>query len=123
VLPNGQIEAMNRSSGEIPKLILFERRGQQVGFREASAVREGVIPDPPVLDASLDSLLPDLQTSLISGGLYPEEAHAMLESWKDSWFEERSRLLYIVPNSFVEKILPLSIEPQPATVPRVFVGR
>src|SRR4029077_14905936 len=80
VLPNGQIEAMNQSSGEIPKLILFERRGEQVGFREAGAVREGVILDPPILDASLDSLLQDLQASLISSGLYPEEAHAMVES-------------------------------------------
>jgi hypothetical protein len=123
VLPGGQIEAMNQSSGEIPKLMLFERRGQQVGFREARAVREGVILDPPVLSASLDSQLPDLEASLISSGLYPEEAHAMLESWKDSWFEEGSRLIYIVPNSFVEKILPLSIEPQPATIHRVFVGR
>jgi hypothetical protein len=123
VLPNGQIEAMNQSSGEIRKLILFERRGEQVGFREAGAVREGVILDPPVLDASLDSLLPGLEASLISRGLYPEEAHAMLESWKDSWFEEGSRLIYIVPNSFVEKILPLSIEPQPAAIHRVFVGR
>lgn len=123
VLPNGEIEAMNQSSGEIPKLILFERRGQQVGFREARAVREGVILDPPILDASLDSLLQDLQASLISSGLYPEEAHAMVESWEDSWFEEGSRLIYIVPNSFVEKILPLSIEPQPAAIHRVFVGR
>jgi hypothetical protein len=123
VLPNGQIEAMNRSSGEIPKLILFERRGEQVGFREAGAVREGVILDPPVLDASLDSLLQDLQASLISSGLYPEEAHAMLESWKDSWFEEGSRLIYDVPNSFVDSILPLTIDPQPAAVHRVFVGR
>ncbi len=123
VLPGSQIEAMNQSSGEIPKLVLFERRGEQVGFREARAVREGMILDPPVLDASLDSLLPDLEASLVSSGLYPEEAHAMLESWKDSWFEEGSRLIYIVPNSFVEKILPLSIEPQPATIHRVFVGR
>jgi hypothetical protein len=123
VLPNGQIEAMNQSSGEIPKLILFERRGEQVGFREARAVREGVILDPPVLDTSLDSLLPGLEASLISSGLYPEEAHAMLESWRDSWFEEGSRLIYIVPNSFVEKILPLSIQPQPAKIQRVFVGR
>jgi hypothetical protein len=82
-----------------------------------------VILDPPVLDASLDSLLSDLQASLISSGLYPEEAHAMLESWKDSWFEEGSRLIYIVTDSFVEKILPLSIQPQPAKVQRVFVGR
>jgi len=65
----------------------------------------------------------DLEASLISSGLYPEEAHAMLESWKDSWFEEGSRLIYIVPDSFVENILPLSVEPQPATIHRVFVGR
>jgi hypothetical protein len=123
VLPNGQIEAMNQSAVEIPKLILFERRGEKVGFREARALREGVILDPPVLDASLDSLLPDLEASLISSGLYPEEAHAMIESWKDSWFQEGSRLIYIVPNSFVEKLLPLSIQPQPAKILRVFVGR
>ena len=125
MLPNGQIEAMNQSSTEIPKLILFERRGEKIGFREVNTLREGAILDPPILHASLalDSLLPDLEASLISSGLYPEEAHAMLASWKDSWFEEGSRLIYIVPNSFVEKILPLSIEPQPATVHRVFVGR
>jgi hypothetical protein len=125
VLPNGRIEAMNQSSGGIPKLILFERRGEKIGFREVNTLREGTILDPPILDESLalDSLLSDLETSLISSGLYPEEAHAMLESWKDSWFEEGSRLIYIVPSSFVEKILPLSIEPQPATIHRVFVGR
>jgi len=38
----------------------------------------------------------------------------MLESWKDSWFEEGSRLIYIVPRSFVDTILPLAIEPQPS---------
>jgi hypothetical protein len=127
VLPNGQIEAMNQSAAEIPKLILFERRGEKIGFREVNSLREAAILDPPVpgvsQNASLDSLLPDLEASLISSGLYPEEARAMLESWKDSWFEEGSRLIYIVPNSFVENILPLAILPQPATVHRVFVGR
>jgi hypothetical protein len=127
VLPNGQIEAMNQSSAEIPKLILFERRGEKIGFREVDSLREGAILDPPVLgvsqNASLDALLPDLEASLVSGGLYPEEAHAMLESWKDSWFEEGARLIYIVPRSFVDNILPLTIEPQLAEVHRVFVGR
>ncbi len=123
VLPNSQIAAMNQSAAEIPKLILFERRGEKIGFREVNALHEEAILDPPILSASLDSLLPDLETSLVSSGLYPEEAHAMLESWKDSWFEEGSRLIYIVPNSFVEKILPLTIEPQPAAIHRVFVGR
>ena len=47
----------------------------------------------------------------------------MLESWKDSWFEEGSRLIYIVPRSFVDGILPLTIEPTPSNIQRVFVGR
>jgi len=125
VLRNGQVEAMNQSSAEVPKLILFERRGEKIGFREVNTLREGAILDPPILDASLalESLLSDFEAALISSGLYPEEAHAMLESWKDSWFEEGSRLIYIVPSSFVEKTLPLSLEPQPAAIHRVFVGR
>ena len=47
----------------------------------------------------------------------------MLDSWKDSWFEEGSRLIYIVPRSFVDSMLPLSIQPAPADIQRVFVGR
>jgi len=123
VLPNGQIEAMNENSDEIPEIILFERRGEKVGYRELKYLREGALFNPPVLDASLDSLLPHLEAALNSAGLYSEEAHAMLESWKDSWFEEGSRLIYIVPDSFVAKILPLTIDPKPAMVHRVFVGR
>ena len=123
VLPNGQIEAMNQTADQIQKLILFERRGDNIGYREINSLREGALLNPPILDASLDSLLADLQDSLVSAGLYPEEAHAMLESWKDSWFEEGARLIYIVPSSFVEKVLPLTIQPQPAAIRRVFVGR
>lgn len=123
VLPSGQIEAMNQSADTIPKIILFERRGDKVGYREFNSLRAGVILDPPTLNGSLDSLLPELEAALGAAGLYQDEAHAMLESWKDSWFEEGSRLIYIVPRSFVDKILPLSIEPEPANIQRVFVGR
>ena len=47
----------------------------------------------------------------------------MLETWRDSWFEEGSRLFYIVPRQFVDAVLPLSIHPAPARLTRVFVGR
>jgi len=60
---------------------------------------------------------------LISQGLCPDEAHAMLETWRDSWFEEGARLIYIVPRSFVDSVLPLKIKPVPANTVRVFVGR
>ncbi len=47
----------------------------------------------------------------------------MIETWRGSWFEEGSRLLYIVPPAFVNQVLPLSINPAPAQTVRVFVGR
>ncbi len=47
----------------------------------------------------------------------------MLETWKNSWFEEGSRLIYIVPRGFVDSVLPLQVKPAPASTVRVFVGR
>ena len=60
---------------------------------------------------------------LVTHGLYQDEAHAMVETWRNSWFEEGSRLPYIVPPPFVNEVLPLSINPAPAQTVRVFVGR
>jgi hypothetical protein len=64
-----------------------------------------------------------VEDMLIAQGLYQDEAQAMFETWRDSWFEEGSRLLYIVPRQFVDNVLPLTISPSPAQTVRVFVGR
>jgi len=76
-----------------------------------------------VLTGRLDSLYGDLEEILVGQGLYRDEAHAMIETWKESWFEEGSRLIYIVPRGFIENVLPLTIDPAPGQVVRVFVGR
>lgn len=47
----------------------------------------------------------------------------MVETWRDSWFEEGSRLIYLVPSRTIDAILPLQVEPVPAQTARVFVGR
>ena len=47
----------------------------------------------------------------------------MVETWRDSWFEEGSRLIYVMPAGAVDTILPLQIEPAPSQIARVFVGR
>jgi hypothetical protein len=113
----------NRSKEEIPNIILFERRGQRVGYRIGGAMRKDAILDPPELTGTIDDLGRDLEGMLVVQGLYQDEAHAMVETWRDSWFEEGSRLLYIVPAAFVDGVLPLSINPAPAQTVRVFVGR
>ena len=47
----------------------------------------------------------------------------MVDTWRDSWFEEGSRLIYILPSRAVDAMLPLEVEPAPAQTARVFVGR
>jgi len=79
--------------------------------------------DPPELTATVDSLARDLEGILVAQGLYQNEAQAMVQTWRDSWFEEGSRLLYIVPPEFVNAVLPLTIKPAPIQTTRVFVGR
>lgn len=104
-------------------MLLFERRGGKLGFRFAYFSAAQPTLDPPELNANMDSLKLAVENMLIAQGLYQDEAQAMFETWRDSWFEEGSRLLYIVPRQFVDSVLPLSISPAPAQTVRVFVGR
>jgi len=120
---DGKILTQNLSEQEIPAMLVFERRGDKLGFRIADASEAQPALDPPELNASMDSLKHAVENMLMAQGLYHDEAQAMFETWRDSWFEEGSRLLYIVPRQFVDSVLPLSITPAPAKTVRVFVGR
>lgn len=73
---------------------------------------------------SLDDLGKAMAKDLVAEGLYEKEAVAMVNTWKSSWFgEEGTRLLYLLPQSFTDKELPLSIAPKPQKCVRVMVGR
>jgi len=120
---NGKLRVKNRRDQEIPTAILFERRGEKIGYRIAGSLQNEAILDAPDLNSTIDELCRDLEGILVGQGLYQDEAHAMVETWKDSWFEVGSRLLYIVPPAFTNEVLPLSINPAPAQTVRVFVGR
>ena len=38
----------------------------------------------------------------------------MIDTWRDSWFEEGMRIFYILPRKAVDGVLPLKITPSPA---------
>ena len=120
---DSELVVKNLNEDEIPAIILFERRGKRVGYRLARGLRDDAVLDPPALTGNVDSLCADLEGILLNQGLYPDEAHAMVETWRDSWFEEGSRLIYVVPRAFIDKVLPLTISPAPREITRVFVGR
>lgn len=118
-----KLRVENRIGAPLSNAILFERRGDKIGFRINGALQTDASLDLPELNGSVDSLARELEGLLIAQGLYQNEAQAMVQTWRDSWFEEGSRLLYIVPRALVDTVLPLSIKPVPAQTTRVFVGR
>lgn len=123
VLASGNVEVANLAHEPVTKLFWFERRGNTAGIRVAANLGGNQTVQAPDLVATTDVAEGELLSTLVDQGLYPDEARAMLDTWKDSWLEEGSRLLYIVPASFVNRVLPLSISPEPVETTRVFVGR
>jgi hypothetical protein len=62
--------------------------------------------------------------ALTEQGLYPREATAMVNTWKDSWFaEDGTRVLYLLSRAWTDRTLPIQLSPQPKELARVMVGR
>jgi hypothetical protein len=123
VTADGSVKLENLGAAEIPSAILFEKRGDKAGYRMLGPVRDqGTYPLPELSNVP-NALLSDLEGNLVAQGLFPDEAHAMVQTWKDSWFGEGARVFYIVPRTFVDSVLPLTIAPSPVATTRVFVGR
>jgi hypothetical protein len=117
------IRIKNRAAEDIRSVILFENRNGKIGFRIHHGLRDEVRLESPTLNGGVESVVSALEAILVENGLYPKEAKAMIETWRDSWFEHGSRLIYIYPESEIDSVLPLDIKPAPVRTARVFVGR
>lgn len=113
----------NDGTTPVPNALLFESDGTHFGYRLTGAIETTVTVPRPELANDLASLRRDLGALLVEQGLFPREANAMLDTWRDSWFEPGLRVLYLVPRQNVDAILPLDIRPAPKATARVFVGR
>lgn len=110
-------------SGPVKGVILFENRGGRTGWRTVGRLEDKAKVLRPELGRSLPELRAELERLLTAEGLYAKEAAAMLETWKDSWFEEGLRVFYLVPRRDTDAILPLTVTPKPRSCVRVLVGR
>ena len=73
--------------------------------------------------SQLPALRRELADRLVSEGLFADEAQAMLETWRLSYFEsEGTRVFFVLPLSWTDAHLPLSIS-VPADITRVMLGR
>ena len=121
--PGGKVRIRNSGQNPIAAAILFENQGGRVGYRVVRDLRGTVVLDPPDLTAAAASVHGELAEALTTAGLYPREAAAMIETWRDSWFEEGMRVFYLMPRATVDAVLPIHIAPEPERLERVFVGR
>jgi hypothetical protein len=122
----GEFELVNSGQDEIRSLFLVTVDGKTVRFNRFDRIAGG---DRLQLTQSLDTssigdLAESMVTSLTAEGLYEKEARAMVRCWQSSWFgEDGTRLLYMVPQSLTDELLPLEVAPQPDETVRVLVGR
>lgn len=64
-----------------------------------------------------------MHKALMQGGLFSDEAHAMLNTWEVSYFKSPGlRIFYVVPKSWTDFYLPLQISRE-AKIERVMIGR
>jgi hypothetical protein len=66
----------------------------------------------------------DLASRLEASGLYAKEARAMVNTWTCSYFQtEGIRVLCVLPQSWTDHFIPMTVVPKPKQVVRVMVGR
>jgi hypothetical protein len=127
---------LDAETTRLPNVWLAEvATGGKIAFREQGAVtlqkqaagqelarlrRFGAADFQP---EKLAGLRGSLKRALIKEGLFADEAEAMLNTWKHSYFEKPGlRVFYIVPRAWTDHFLPLRLS-VPARVNRVIVGR
>jgi hypothetical protein len=126
----------NESDVDIPQTFLYKNlNGRKAIYplgplaARAHLDHGGIFASPspkegPAPNASIEDLKAPLLTALTDAGLYPKEARAMVDTWEQSYFDTPGvRLLYIVPDAWTDKLLPLTIDPKPDELVRVLIGR
>ena len=89
----------------------------------AELARMSLFAESEYTTAALAELRRSMKRALTESGLFDDEAEAMLETWRDSYFRAPGlRVLYIVPNEWTSYFLPLEIS-VPHRLTRVLVGR
>src|SRR5258708_1796798 len=122
-LAGKKILLKNLSQNEIARLIVFENRDGKIGYRILDAFTGEAASERPTLDGNIDLLISELKQTLVASGLFEKEAAAMIKTWRTSWFEEGVRVFYLLPGATTDAVLPIDIDPKPAQLTRVLVGR
>lgn len=129
---HGAITVTNSSSEPLKHLFAIAIRGDRasvvpLGDLESGQARHTRLDNPAdnrPATAAVKTLRQQMSDALVAEGLYRAEADAMVETWRDAWFEDQGvRILYILPRMWTDATLPITLKPQPRELVRVMVGR
>jgi hypothetical protein len=125
------LHLQNRSGGDIPFAMVFEKNAGQTRWK--------VLPDGLPADGRLaiptsgftetaatfaEPIYREMIAGLTATGLLKSEATAMVETWWNSYFAaDGLRVFWVVPAAKTDAILPLKVSPAPDKIVRVIVGR
>jgi hypothetical protein len=129
----GKVTLTNKYAEPVPRVFVLNVDHEHGAFNERAA---GIAPGASLEDAApslagaagLDSYAEALGarvTDVLDGsGLFHDEAVAMVNTWKRQWFRTPGvRLLYLIPQSWTEQSIPLSLSPAPEELLRVMLIR
>jgi hypothetical protein len=126
-LSRNKIVIRTTDNAPVADIVVYENQDGRAGYSiSRNGVGSRVVSRPQLestVQAASDEVGQELRGILVSQGLFEREADAMLETWRDSWFEEGLRIFFVVPRPVTDQILPLTIEPKPSRIERVLVGR
>ena len=126
---NGDLVATNNSKQAVPALFVFQNEGGKVktlkfgplAAGESNTVNTRGI---PLQEAWQKSVYQTMSGILQDQGLYRKEAEAMVQTWWKSYFAHAgTRVFWILPQTELDAVLPLSVNPTPSKSVRVMVGR
>eukprot|EP01006_Ploeotia_vitrea_P048721 TRINITY_DN67265_c5_g2_i1.p1 TRINITY_DN67265_c5_g2~~TRINITY_DN67265_c5_g2_i1.p1 ORF type:complete len:439 (+),score=60.70 TRINITY_DN67265_c5_g2_i1:57-1319(+) len=125
----------NHGHETVPAVFLIETTTGGGAIRSLGHVQAGGSLSTPIRGEHIgDRMLPMdlhetrcqvlLEAALMEAGLFPLEARAMVETWTRSYFKSSGiRVLYVLPRTWTDEILPIHITPKPDALERVLVGR
>ena len=126
-----QLELSTVSPTPLADLFVLTIEGDRARYRRVKQVAAGKTEAVPLASTAFSSLpkvrqqvMAEIKAVLVRDGLYPAEAAAMVNTWKDQWFAEPgTRVLFLLPRTWTDQTLPLTVNPSPDELVRVMVGR
>jgi hypothetical protein len=128
----GTVTVTNTSDAPLKHLFALEFRGGratviplgQLDAGQARTTQLNASTASKPAAAAVTELSRQMAAALELEGLYRAEAEAMVNTWRDAWFEDEGvRVLYILPRTWTDSILPITLTPPPRELVRVMVGR